>query len=75
MMVPSGYTQLSYIEGTGEQYVNTRFNATSTTEARVVASINAISAGQTAILFGVTRTDDVTDGGFLMGKSAYGDTS
>ena len=58
-MLPSGYTKLEYIEGTGQNYIDTGVSHNKTTVVRVVAEILNEQGQNPSILFGST--------GFLMG--------
>ena len=60
-MLPVGYTQLEYIEGTGRSYIDTGIIHDSTTVTRVVAEIINEQAQSPSYLFG--------DYSYLMGTS------
>lgn len=49
--LPSGYTQLEYIESSGTQYINTRFKPNNNTRVFLAANLTSTPTGNTA-LFG-----------------------
>ena len=52
--VPSGYTQLKYIDGSGTQYINTGFCPTAYT--RVITQINLLDYKKDARIYGAMQT-------------------
>lgn len=57
--LPSGYTQLEYIESSGKQWINTGFNPKSTTRIKVSAKF--LGGATTSALFGARGTASGTD--------------
>lgn len=52
-VLPTGYTQLSYIESSGPQYINTQINGTDVTRFRIKAYATAAGSSNTQVLGGV----------------------
>lgn len=69
MALPSGYTELEYIESTGTQYIDTEFNPDSNT--RVVANVYFDTKETAAWLFGSRYRNADRTFNFLTYKSAY----
>ena len=57
--LPSGYTELEYIESSGKQWINTGFNPKSTTRVKVSAKF--LGGATTSALFGARGTASGTD--------------
>ena len=57
--LPSGYTELEYIESSGKQWINTGFNPKSTT--RVKMSAEFLGGTKTSALFGARSASSGTD--------------
>ena len=57
--LPSGYTELEYIESSGKQWINTGFNPKSTTRVKVSAKF--LGGATTSALFGARSTASGTD--------------
>lgn len=54
-ILPSGYTQLEYIESTGTQYIDTGYNVTNNTKVEMDCRIYTAPSNQ-IFLFGVTNS-------------------
>lgn len=71
MALPSSYTQVGYIKGTGAEFIDTEITVDSTTRTEVVGSLEDTALDTTSILFGASPTSgSVTGGAYLMGKSS-----
>ena len=55
--LPTGYTQVDYIESTGSQYIDTGYVHTANTRAVCVADVNARQYATYAIMFGARNGD------------------
>ena len=67
--LPQGYTELSYIQGDGASYINTRFNPNQNTVVR--ADIAHDLSSRTCWIFGARNGTNVDAFGFLTYKGAY----
>lgn len=56
MSLPSGYTQLEYIQSSGTQRINTNYNPTQNTRVLAKAYFNAISSSTTRYFFGAATS-------------------
>ena len=56
MSLPSGYTQLEYIQSSGTQRINTNYNPTQNTRVLAKAYFNAISSSTTSYFFGAATS-------------------
>lgn len=54
--LPSGYTQLEYIQSSGTQRINTNYNPTQNTRVLTKAYFNAISSSTTSYFFGAATS-------------------
>ncbi len=67
--LPSGYTELQYIESTGTQYINTGFQPNQNTRVTATAYLTPSDAG--TWLFGARNASSDSTFGFLSYENAY----
>lgn len=78
--LPSGYTELEYLKGTGTQYINTEYVPSSTTSVQIKFSVTNASTNEiwaiaiwngSSYRAGLVSRTFYTDGGFSYDPSTY----